>query len=698
MKRKTEISLTMALLMVVSTFAVGAANVSINEDPQPTPFPFGEVVKEVFNGTCWVDCVEAELDDTLRFKITLTYYNTDHPNATYARDIVVVDTLPDCLIYANNATLGETDISGQVITWEIDGTLDDGQSIVIEFNATVVDYTSEVGEDNVVEVTALEKCSSRNLVGSDGATVIVLEDLCIPEIVVEKKVLVDDEWVDSIEDLHLGDVLTFKITVEYFCGEDTILCLEVYDYLPCCLEYENNLNLDASWDDLKDPVVEISSDNKTISVLWSGGDSYVEMKAGDSLVITFDVLVTNYCELIDSNHVDVYAWTCTGCEEEFYDYDDVEVNCSAPTPIFDKRVWNGTNWANEIETFTGDTLRFGLILTYFGTEELTDITFVDVLPCILDLPPTNIEVFPYDTEYNLTIDEETKTITIKLLNLTLHDSEMAGVKFDVVVNGTTGAGCCECEAAINYAEVLAKEGCTGEPNFFMNDELEIRSVANCPPTIPVIKGPHSGKVDEKLEFTMVSDDESGNITYHYNFGDSLGIITLEDQLPGVEVEISHIYTAAGTYYITARAEDVHGVISEIPDGFGFEVIITEEPPEEKLLHVSVKKFGIGRIGATVVNDDDVALYDIDWEISLTGGILGRVDVSNSGTIEELAVGGSQVIYTGGMMGAGSIKLTNFGKVNGEATATVGDTTKTVTFHGFVIGKLVLITGYDYDEE
>jgi len=234
MKRKTGISLTMALLMIVSTFAVGAANVSINDDPQPGFFSFGEVVKEVLVGDEWVDSIDAEIGDTLRFRINVTYHKTDHENATHVKDINITDTLPACLEYADNATLEETDVTDNVITWEIEGDLNDGEYLVIEFNATVVDYTDVEGEDNVVEVTGLEKCSDRNLYGTDFATVIVEEEPCVTEFLVNKSVLVGDEWVDSIDNLRLNDTVSFKIEIAYnSCSDDLLLCMELIDVLPC---------------------------------------------------------------------------------------------------------------------------------------------------------------------------------------------------------------------------------------------------------------------------------------------------------------------------------------------------------------------------------------------------------------------------------------------------------------------------------
>jgi len=695
MKRKAGISLTVALLMVVSTFTVGAFNVSTNET-----YPFGDIVKEVFDGENWVDSIEAEIGDTLRFRINVTYYKTDHENATYVKDITIVDTLPACLEFADSAVPEETDVTGQVITWEIEGILHDGGYVVIEFNATVVDYTDSEGEDNIAEVEGNETCSGRDLYSCDFATVIVEEETCVPGIEVIKKVKnAQGEWDEYLGDLLIGDFVDFKIDVVYnTCDlEYTLLNAIIKDELPCCLEFNETLDISSTGPFMDMPTEEVTNNNKTVYWNWTQDESF-RLYDGDVLTIEFRAEFVNYCEETNDNWVYVTMWGCTPPGQEpliFEGEDNATVDCDAPDIEFNKLVWNDhtKHWVEEIETNQDAILTFGLGLTYYGDGYIYDIKFKDVLPCILEYADNAymkvIKEEEVDTPIEVTnISEDGKTLYFNLADLNIYDGESVGVFFDVLVNGTTGNECCECEFVENWGYVTFDK-CGEEPTT-MSDNVTIRSGCNCPPTIPVIKGPHAGKVGEELEFTMVSDDESGNITYYYNFGDLLEIITLEDQLPGVEVEISHTYITAGTYYITAMAEDVHGATSEIPDGFGFEVIITEDDEEESV-GICLKRIYIGRVSATIKNNMEEALTDVGWGITLTGGFLGRVDVSGNCTIDELAAGGSQKVYSSRMVGAGSVKFTNFGKVEGEVVVNVDGETYTKEFDGFVLGKLVLIT-------
>ena len=105
--KKTTISIVLALLMIASTLSVMPVNanelttcgVPPNGD-EPTQENL-EVTKMVLDGSEWVDLINAEIDDTVSFKITVTYYNlTDPDNPHHAKNIVVKDILPSCLNYS----------------------------------------------------------------------------------------------------------------------------------------------------------------------------------------------------------------------------------------------------------------------------------------------------------------------------------------------------------------------------------------------------------------------------------------------------------------------------------------------------------------------------------------------------------------------------------------------------------------------
>jgi len=128
-----------------------------------------DIDKKVSNdgGITWSDEVNVEFDDTVRFKITVE--NTGDVDLNY---IKIVDTLPSCLEYADNADPIEPIISGNTLTW-IYTYLNVGQIKEIEFDAKAI----EPGENiNRVTVTTLEEIQA-----SDNATVNV-GDIPVPDL------------------------------------------------------------------------------------------------------------------------------------------------------------------------------------------------------------------------------------------------------------------------------------------------------------------------------------------------------------------------------------------------------------------------------------------------------------------------------------------------------------------------------------
>jgi len=128
--------------------------------------PSMEVEKEVWDGDSWVDQVYAAVCTNVRFRITI------HNNGDYdLTDIVVTDTLPHCLEYADNATPFEPQVVGNKLTWHFPGPLQYCNTITIEFNAHVI----EEGE-NINNVDVGADSDGGSIDGGDTATVIGTEE------------------------------------------------------------------------------------------------------------------------------------------------------------------------------------------------------------------------------------------------------------------------------------------------------------------------------------------------------------------------------------------------------------------------------------------------------------------------------------------------------------------------------------------
>jgi len=699
MNKRTKMSFVMALLMIVSAISVvGTANANecnviqtLDGDCQAENL---DVVKTVWNGSAWVDEYYAEVGETVTFKINVTYQQTA-PCGYLAKNFTVIDNLDPTggVTYTiDYSSMNYAPIEESVpIQWNISEDygieLNEGESFEITFNVTI---TTGYGElVNAVEVYGWETCCHIDLYGTDTATVIVEEEPCETRIELEKTVWNGTAYAEYVDGLTIGDIVKFKIVITYIDECETgyeILNMVVDDELPCCLEYEETLEITTTGE-IDETTPEVSSDGKVVTWEWIF-DNHVVLHDGDTVTIIFTAEFVEYCDLVGENWAYVEAWGCSG--PTFEDEDNALVDCTSEETTFEKTVWNGSAWVEEIETAEGNTLRFKLELHYYGEEELRDIHFYDELPCILEYADnlySNIE----DIEDYVNVSEDKKHIWWNLTGVIIEDGDYIIIEFDALVTGQTGNDCplCECQLdVVNYAEVWGKIGCTAEPNFFICDEVLIHSEGNCPPSAPGVTGDTTAEAGEEIEIKVKTTDSDGDKVYYMiDWGDeSEGMVWVGPSNSSDEVALTHTYTAAGVYEVYAKAKDVHGAESAW-SYYPFKITITEEAIKLDItLPASVK----GLISATVKNNGGDDLAGIDWEITAAGGLFGGVDVSADGTIDlnssdstDLNGSDSAEVDTGdGSIGFG------FGKVTGSVKVSIGDYEKEVEFSGFLLGKTI----------
>ena len=94
--------------------------------------------------------------------------------------------------------------------------------------------------------------------------------------------------------------------------------------------------------------------------------------------------------------------------------------------------------------------------------------------------------------------------------------------------------------------------------------------------------------------------------------------------------------------------------------------------------------GIASVRAEIENIDDEDMDDVNWSISVTGGILSMINRTKNGTIEALEANTTETVRL--------LLILGIGKVNVTMTATFGDfgTRIMKTASGFVLGPLVII--------
>ncbi|MCK4458340.1 MAG: DUF3344 domain-containing protein, partial [Methanosarcinales archaeon] len=186
---------------VTATVTDLGIEVSEEADASVTTMPPAgiDVSKTVWNGTAWVEEITgATIGDTYRFRCEMD--NSGSPGMDLT-NIIALDVLSDSLEYANNARIQTpsgvwrdinppdiNDPANNTVGWTIDTFLQDpltlqpGQMIVIEFNATVVGYGYDCNEQ-IAEAWC--ELAGQPVSGSDTACIETpMPDLTVTDITV----------------------------------------------------------------------------------------------------------------------------------------------------------------------------------------------------------------------------------------------------------------------------------------------------------------------------------------------------------------------------------------------------------------------------------------------------------------------------------------------------------------------------------
>jgi len=399
MKNKIGISLVVTMLVVLSTFSIVTA-----EDEEYK----GEVlfIKEVWNDDSgyWEESTEAEIDEVVSFRISLTYHMDEYYNNNPLRlyNIEITDELPPYLEYIEgSANIKPTSLENNIIQWSFLEPMlyiYDEESLVIEFDALVVIPEDEpetgsylqnincLGEEysleniNIACFTAIE-CGIYEHGDSDTATVHIRD-----EIIIEKEVWNGEEWAEEVDKVVLDERIKFQITITYF-GPRILEWMIVKDYLPSdYLEYAGNLGIKGA------PIIELEIEEGVLILNWE--NEGFSLSNGKSVTIQFDTKLISYCygEGV-LNWAEVCASDYCNQDNPYHSEDSALVICIPPDPVFGKWVfdYNEFNWVKEAEVYVGDIVEFGIALTYWGGTPLENIQIVDELPKCLEYVDASIE-------------------------------------------------------------------------------------------------------------------------------------------------------------------------------------------------------------------------------------------------------------------------------------------------------------------
>jgi len=582
MKRKNVLIITLliSVLLIVSTFGGTAVNMNTHGS-----VGILDVTKEVYNGTGWAKTTNAELGEIVQFRINVTYYNNT-AGSHWAFNITVKDTLPSCLEYNETVyiSLGNPQITyiDNNITWKFDTSdiLYDKDTLFIIFNASVKENCSccDKKVTNMAMAIADEHCTGQVIGDGDSATVDIL---CSKSgIDVEKKVWdkVEKEWVEEAYS-RPGTEVRFNITV-YNNGKCDLYDIYVNDTLPLLLEYANEASIPPNyWFD------------KNISWFFPG-----PLLSEDKIHIEFNAtLIDTIAGNIHLNCVDVI-----GSTEEFCCPDIVTDRDCASVKVEGMRVEkevkniNGP-WLENVYASIGDTLRFRIIIYYYGDYTLYDIHVVDELPdsdC-LEYADNAVPKEPDD------ISPDGKTLTWNIEGA-LSDGGHVTIEFDANVIGYDPCDECECT---NWANVTANE-CSGD---ILNEKDPATVSVICRLTADA-GGPYAGKINELVTITGEAYNGVPPYTYEWdmdedgNYDDATG------------EEFTWYWSEPGNYNIWLKVTDKN--LDEATDLSTVEITVDNTKPNKP--SISGKTSGLLPNTEYTYNfiatdpDGDKVYYYVDW--------------------------------------------------------------------------------------
>ncbi|PNX54024.1 MAG: hypothetical protein BV458_01540 [Thermoplasmata archaeon M9B2D] len=206
----------------------------------------------------------------------------------------------------------------------------------------------------------------------------------------------------------------------------------------------------------------------------------------------------------------------------------------------------------------------------------------------------------------------------------------------------------------------------GVTDWLFGYELYSTGPVNEPPVTPAAPGgPYDGYVNVEYDFTASTTDPEGqDIYYWFEWGDGTNSDWLGPFASGATVTASHQWTEAGDYDITVKAKDELGAQSGVSPVHTISISAEALPS----LEIEGVTGGLLKVKATVKNSGDAAANNIEWTMTLTGGLvlLGK---ETTGNILALNPGDTREITSKTIIG--------FGKTVIKITATVPESTAEV---------------------
>ncbi|MCX6663972.1 MAG: PKD domain-containing protein [Euryarchaeota archaeon] len=159
-------------------------------------------------------------------------------------------------------------------------------------------------------------------------------------------------------------------------------------------------------------------------------------------------------------------------------------------------------------------------------------------------------------------------------------------------------------------------------------------------------GPTSGIANVEYSYSGNTTDPNGdNIYYLFNWGDGSNSGWLGPYPSGTTVEASHVWSYGGIYNVKLKAKDT------IDGPWSDPLVVQIAGPDIELQNV---KGGFFKVSAEIKNTGDVAVSNVNWNITLRSGVF--IGKQTSGLNLTIPANSSVTIKSGLIFGLGSTSI------------------------------------------
>ena len=412
-----------------------------------------------------------------------------------------------------------------------------------------------------------------------------------------KSVWDNDHWDNCIENVQIGSVVRFNISLTYYKNSgnpnDWVLHnIIISDELPPCLVFAENVTFSNA------PVIEEQINGNFI--IWNFTSYNYNLSNGNSMSIEFDAIVVQSEENENENIAFVSA--IEGNLYNHNDEDDAWVYVYEPTPPepleVEKKVFNPNTgeWVDYLDVvLKGSYIRFNLTITFNGYDDVNLMKCMkvhDCLPeCCLDYAGNESFYYPSNLFENpdIYVSGDLKDVDFDWSNrlFNLYPNQTIYIEFDAVVVYY----CYDEVENCAFVDLWTCYSCPNPIHLYDNDCTTINCVPPETTFEKKVKDPETGEWVEEI-FQFVNETVTYKIELKYYGNYNLTKLKIVDYLPFI------------TYYENASIEPTN--VSE--DGRTIWWNLSEEVEDGQPFILTIDAFVWGSTGDCEVCGINLAKY------------------------------------------------------------------------------------------